>query len=109
MLLPPPGGGRAGGTASIVAIETAAQAVLDARANHPGATLADLYDPLTMPPDLTQAHRMLDAAVDAAYAKKKFTGDADRVAFLFELYRRLAGNSNPLDYAGEPANPTYPD
>jgi len=109
VLLPPPGGGRAGGTASIVAIETAAQAVLDARANHPGATLADLYDPLTMPPDLTQAHRMLDAAVDAAYAKKKFTGDADRVAFLFELYRRLAGNSNPLDYAGEPANPTYPD
>lgn len=71
-----------------LAVETAAQSVLDARANHPGATLADLYDPLTMPPDLVHAHYKLDAAVDAAYAKRKFSGDSDRVAFLFERYQQ---------------------
>ena len=63
--------------------------VLDARAQHPGATLATLYDPLTMPHDLAKAHHKLDAAVDAAYSKKKFSGDSDRVAFLFERYQQL--------------------
>ncbi|HZF98390.1 MAG TPA: DNA methyltransferase, partial [Pseudoxanthomonas sp.] len=48
------------------AIETAAQGVLDARAQFPGSTLADLYDPLTMPPALVKAHQALDRAVDAA-------------------------------------------
>lgn len=70
-------------------IETAAQAVLDARAKFPDSSLADLYDPLTMPPMLVKAHHKLDAAVDAAYSKKKFSGDSDRVAFLFELYQQL--------------------
>ena len=63
--------------------------VLAARERHPDATLADLYDPLTMPPDLLKAHQALDRAVDAAYTRKKFTGDADRVAFLFERYAEL--------------------
>ena len=63
--------------------------MLDARAQYPDSTLADLYDPLTTPPDLVQAHRKLDAAVDAAYGKRKFSGDSDRVAFLFELYQQL--------------------
>ena len=71
------------------AIAAAAQAVLDARARYPESSLADLYDPLTMPPDLVQAHRQLDAAVDAAYARRKFSGDSDRLAFLFELYQQL--------------------
>ncbi|SDY11332.1 hypothetical protein SAMN05421644_13024, partial [Allochromatium warmingii] len=71
------------------AIETAAQAVLDARAAHPNASLATLYDPLTMPPELVKAHRKLDAAVDAAYSKRKFTSDSDRVALLFERYQEL--------------------
>jgi hypothetical protein len=73
------------------AIEAAAQAVLDARASFPGATLADLYDPLTMPPALLKAHHKLDAAVDAAYGKKPgaFKSDAERVAFLFERYQAL--------------------
>jgi hypothetical protein len=71
------------------AIEDAAQAVLDARAKHPDSSLADLYDPLTMPPELVKAHHKLDAAVDAAYSKKKFSGDRDRVAFLFELYQQI--------------------
>jgi hypothetical protein len=70
-------------------IETAAQAVLDARAQFPDATLADLYDPLTMPPALLKAHQKLDAAVDAAYGKKGFKNDAERVAFLFERYQAL--------------------
>ena len=71
------------------AIEAAAQGVLEARAHYPDASLAALYDPLTMPPDLVKAHRKLDAAVDAAYAKRKFTGDRDRLAFLFELYQQI--------------------
>ena len=75
-------------------IEEAAQAVLDARAKYPTSSLADLYDPLTMPPELVKAHQKLDAAVDAAYSKKKFLGDSDRVAFLFELYQQLA---SPLE------------
>ncbi len=68
-------------------IEAAAQGLLDARASFPGSSLADLYDPLTMPPALLEAHKALDAAVDAAYGKKGFKSDAERVAFLFELYQ----------------------
>ncbi|HRK78081.1 MAG TPA: class I SAM-dependent DNA methyltransferase [Thiobacillus sp.] len=71
------------------AIEAAAQAVLDARAHFPGATLADLYDPLTMPPALLRAHQKLDAAVDRAYGKTGFKSDAERVAFLFQRYQAL--------------------
>ena len=71
------------------AIESAAQGVLDARAQFPGSTLADLYDPLTMPPALLKAHHKLDATVDAAYGRKSFKSDAERVAFLFERYREL--------------------
>jgi type II restriction/modification system DNA methylase subunit YeeA len=75
------------------AIEQAAQAVLDARAAFPTSSLADLYDPLTMPPALLKAHHKLDTAVDAAYqpsgGKKSYASDAERVAFLFELYQRI--------------------
>ena len=75
------------------AIETAAQAVLDARAKFPGSSLADLYDPLTMPPALLKAHQKLDAAVDKAYqlcgGRKSYASDAERVAFLFERYQQL--------------------
>jgi len=78
-----------------IAIETAAQAVLDARAAHPDATLAQLYDPLSMPPDLVKAHQILDRAVDAAYVPdggtKSYASDADRVAFLFRRYAALSG------------------
>ena len=78
------------------AIEIVAQAILDVRVKfqsgeHP-ATLADLYDPLTMPPELLRAHQKLDAAVDKAYescgGKKSYKSDAERVAFLFELYQK---------------------
>ena len=75
------------------AIESAAQGVLDARAQFPGSSLADLYDPLTMPPALLKSHQKLDAAVDKAYqlagGPKSYQNDAERVAFLFTLYQRI--------------------
>lgn len=69
-------------------IEELAQGVLDARALYPDSSLADLYDPLTMPPELVAAHRKLDAAVEKAYGRK-FKDDAERVAYLFERYSEL--------------------
>ena len=70
-------------------VEAKAQAVLDARAAHPEACLADLYDPLTMPANLTKAHADLDRAVDACYRAKPFDSDRERVEFLFALYEKL--------------------
>ena len=67
------------------AVTQAAQAVLDARARYAESTLADLYDPLTMPPELSKAHAKLDALVDKLYGRA-FATDADRVAHLFALY-----------------------
>ena len=71
------------------AIELAAQAVLDARALFPFATLSDLYNTLSMPPELSKAHQVLDRAVDATYGKKNFATEAERVAFLFERYQAI--------------------
>lgn len=71
-------------------IETLGQAILDARANYPDATLADLYDPDTMPPDLRKAHKTLDAAVDKLYRPAGFTSDRERVEHLFALYEKLS-------------------
>ena len=60
---------------------------------HINASLADLYDPLTMPTNLLKAHQALDKAVDAAYGYKGVanhsSGDAARVAFLFERYQQI--------------------
>lgn len=71
--------------------------MLEVRALFDGACLADLYDPLTIPPELMKAHRELDRAVDAAYVnaggKKAWKSDAERVAFLFELY--LSSSTSP--------------
>lgn len=69
-------------------IEKAAQKVLDARAEFPNSSLADLYDPLTMPPILVKAHNELDKAVDLAYRPQAFTSDANRMEFLFDLYEK---------------------
>ncbi len=73
-------------------IETAAQRVLDARAEFPNSSLADLYDPLTMPPALVKAHNELDKAVDLAYRPQAFTSEANRMVFLFELYEKYTAN-----------------
>jgi len=74
------------------AVEAAAQAVLDVRAEHlaAGETLADLYDPVAMPPRLTKAHAALDRAVDRCYRQQPFATERERVEFLFTLYERLA-------------------
>jgi hypothetical protein len=77
------------------AVEAAAQAVLDARAQFPDSSLADLYDPLTMPPVLLKAHRALDKAVDAAYGRTSFAAEAERVAFLFDLYQKYTASLLP--------------
>jgi hypothetical protein len=70
-------------------IKAAAQAILDARVEHINASLADLYDPLTMPNNLLKAHQALDKAVDTAYGYKGALTDAARVAFLFVLYQKI--------------------
>jgi hypothetical protein len=55
----------------------------------PGSTLADLYDPNTMPEELTKAHRILDRAVDAAYRRQPFDTERHRIEYLFGLYQQL--------------------
>ena len=62
------------------------QAVLDARAEYPTSTLADLYDPDLMPPKLRIAHADLDQAVDRLYRRSGFKSESERVAHLFALY-----------------------
>ncbi|MCZ2357494.1 MAG: class I SAM-dependent DNA methyltransferase [Bacteroidia bacterium] len=76
----------------IKAIETAAQKVLDTRLQFPNSSLADLYDPLTMPPALVKAHNELDKAVDLAYRPQTFTSEANRMVFLFELYEKYTAD-----------------
>jgi hypothetical protein len=71
-------------------IEKLAQEVLDHRAKFPNSSLADLYDPLTMPKELLKAHQKLDKAVETAYGRT-FDSDSQRVAYLFELYQKLTG------------------
>ena len=79
---PPDGANRSG-------LEPLAQAVLDARAAHPGATLADLYDPDLMPPNLRRAHQTLDRAVDRLYRRPGFASERERVEHLFALYEKM--------------------
>ncbi|WP_430013962.1 class I SAM-dependent DNA methyltransferase [Microcystis ichthyoblabe FBCC-A1114] len=70
-------------------VETCAQAVLDTRVKYPDSSLADLYDPLTMPPHLLKAHQKLDKAVDLCYRPQPFTSELNRIEYLFELYEKL--------------------
>ncbi len=73
-------------------IEKAAQKVLDARTQFPNSSLADLYDPLTMPPVLVKAHQDLDKAVDLAYRPQPFPTEANRIEFLFNLYEKYTAD-----------------
>ena len=70
-------------------IAKTAQAILDARALYPDSSLADLYDPVTMPPELLKAHRDNDRAVMAAYGFPSTLQESEIVAMLFALYRTL--------------------
>ncbi len=76
----------------VKSIEIAAQNVLDTRLQFPNSSLADLYDPLTMPPTLVKAHNELDKAVDLAYRPQPFTSEANRMVFLFELYEKYTAD-----------------
>ena len=75
--------------ADLSRLEPLAQAVLAARAAHPGATLADLYDPDLMPPNLRRAHQALDRVVDRLYRRAGFTSERERVEHLFMLYEKM--------------------
>jgi hypothetical protein len=70
------------------AIEKVAQKVLDIREKYVNSSLADLYDPLTMPPDLSKAHQELDKNVDLSYRLQAFVSEATRMEFLFALYEK---------------------
>ncbi|MBI2259328.1 MAG: class I SAM-dependent DNA methyltransferase [Flavobacteriia bacterium] len=76
----------------IKSIETLAKKVLDIRLQFPNSSLANLYDPLTMPPVLVKAHQELDKAVDLSYRSQTFTSDANRMEFLFELYEKYTAD-----------------
>ena len=74
-------------------IEQTAQAVLDARSLYPDCSLADLYDELTMPPELRKAHHQNDIAVMQAYGFTKgseaYKSEAACVAELMKRYEQL--------------------
>ena len=95
--------GFASGEADLSKLEPLAQAVLDARAAHPEATLADLYDPDLMPPALRRAHRTLDRAVDRLYRPTPFASERERVELLFALYEKMRA---PLE-AGMRGKPNW--
>jgi len=71
---------------NIKAVEEKAKKVLDTRGKFPDSSLAELYDPLTMPPELVKAHNELDKDVDLCYRSQPFTTDSNRIEFLFNLY-----------------------
>ena len=73
--------------------------MLDAQAQSPISTLADLYDPLTMPAPRLQAHQQLDRAVDRCYRPEPFPSDRHRVEYLFALYEQITA---PLVAAAKP-------
>ena len=80
--------------ADLARLDPHAQAILDARAAHPDATLADLYDPDLMPPDLRKAHQALDRSVDRLYQPRGFTSERERIEHLFVVYERM---TSPLE------------
>ena len=93
-------------------LEAPAQAVLDARAEWPDSTLAKLYDPDLMPPNLRRAHQALDRAVDRLYRRAPFTSERDRIEHLFMLYEKmrtpLGAGIRPKPNRREPAKQEAP-
>ncbi|HRQ48955.1 MAG TPA: hypothetical protein PLR74_00355 [Agriterribacter sp.] len=64
-------------------------AILDERAKHPEKTMAQLYNPDTMPKGLKQAHEELDRAVEQCYRLQPFSSDTERLEYLFKLYEEM--------------------
>ncbi len=71
---------------NIQALEESANLILQSRSLYSSSSLADLYDPLTMPIELLKAHEHNNSVVDKTYGYKGGDDDASRVAFLFKLY-----------------------
>ena len=87
--------------ANLSRLEPLAQAVLQARASHLDATLADLYDPDLMPPNLRRAHQALDRTVDRLYRRGGFASERERVEHLFMLYERMRSPVEAAAKAGK--------
>ena len=85
---PTPSGFR-GPDSDMSKLEPLGQAVLDARAEHPDATLAELYDPDLMPVGLRRAHQAVDRAVDRLYRRTRFASERERAEHLFMLYEQM--------------------
>lgn len=79
-------------TQKIHGVEKLAQQILKVRERYPNSSLADLYDPLTMPVDLVRAHQDLDNFVDICYRNQPFQSEAKRMEFLFELYEKYTAD-----------------
>ena len=86
-------------------VESAAQKILDVRTSYSGNSLADLYDPVTMPPDLVKAHQALDKAIDLCYRPQAFVSELNRIEFLFGLYEQI---STPIFAAGNKTKKAKP-
>ena len=88
--------------------QKAAQAILDTRAKYPDCSLADLYDEVTMPPELRRAHQDNDRAVMAAYGFSTKMTESECVAELFKLYERLkSANTVISQYRNQPILADY--
>jgi hypothetical protein len=97
-------------TKQVLAIEKAANAILEARAKYPASSLANLYDPNIAPPDLVKAHVILDRTVDKTYRSQAFPNDIKRMEFLFELYdQHTAGLFAKPKGKKKPSFPTSAD
>lgn len=83
-------------------VEEKAQKVLDVRNEFPESSLADLYDPIAMPPKLVKAHQELDRAVDLCYRPQEFTTELNRLEFLFELYKKYTSPMFSVKKAKKP-------
>ncbi len=81
--------GFANGDLDLSRLEPLAQAVLDARAAHPNATLANLYDPNLMPPNLRRTHQALDRPVDRLYRRVPFASERERAEHMFRMYEKM--------------------
>jgi hypothetical protein len=86
-------------TTQVRDVERCAQKLLDEREKllGPKVSLADLYDPDTMPAELTRAHHDLDRAVDRCYRPRPFKNELSRIRFLFLLYLKYSPPANPLE------------
>ena len=73
-------------------IKKAAKNVLGVREDHYEQTLAELYDPETMPDDLREAHHQLDLLVDSCYRERPFNDEDERLEWLLKLYERMNRN-----------------